>query len=97
MYSADIHSYLDFIVQSLCHFVFVVSWLSGNNLPEAQAFWEEDRRRIARSKQLNAESWFPSVGIQAAGLSGQSSAALCESGLSELGNFGGLEGCEGYN
>lgn len=59
------------------------------------------RRRIARSKQLAAESWFPNVGMgmgmQAGSLSGQSLVAFCESGLSELGTFCSLEGCPEYN
>ncbi len=55
------------------------------------------RRRIARSKKLAAESWFPNVGIPTRALSGQNLVAFCESGLSELGSFCSLEGCPEYN
>jgi len=90
-----------------------VAGLSGNNAPVSTGpLGRRLRRRIARSKQLAAESWFPSVGIQAASLSswfpsvpgiqaaslsGQSLVAFCGSGLSELGSFCGLEGCKEYN
>lgn len=56
------------------------------------------KRRIARSKQLAAESWFSSVGMQAASRSAsQSLVALCGSGLSELGSFCSYEGCKDNN
>jgi hypothetical protein len=75
-----------------------VSGLSGNDAPVSSGpLGRRLRRRIARSKQLAAESWFSSVGMQAASLSGQSLVAFCGSGLSELGTFCSLEGCEEYN
>lgn len=89
-----------------------VAGLSGNDAPVSTGpLGRRLRRRIARSKQLAAESWFPSVGIQAsslsswfpsvgiqaASLSGQSLVAFCGNGLSELGSFCGLEGCKEYN
>lgn len=71
---------------------------SGNDAPVSSGpLGRRLRRRIARSKQLAAESWFSSVGMQAASRSGQSLVALCGSGLSELGSFCSLEGCKEYN
>lgn len=77
-----------------------VAGLSGDDGPVSSGpLGRRLRRRVARSKQLVAESWFPNVGIgmQAGSLSGQSLVAFCESGLSELGTFCSLEGCPEYN
>ena len=75
-----------------------VAGLTGNDAPVSSGpLGRRLRRRIARSKQLAAESWFSSVGMSASRLSGQSLVAFCGSGLSELGTFCSLEGCEEYN
>ncbi|KAG0618438.1 hypothetical protein M758_4G064300 [Ceratodon purpureus] len=75
-----------------------VAGLSGNDAPVSSGpLGRRLRRRVARSKQLAAESWFSSFGMQSASLSGQSLVAFCGSGLSELGTFCNLEGCEEYN
>jgi hypothetical protein len=75
-----------------------VAGLSSENYPVSSGpLGRRLRRRIARSKKLAAEGWFPNVGIQAGALSGQNLVAFCESGLSELGSFCSLEGCPEYN
>jgi hypothetical protein len=75
-----------------------VAGLSSENYPVSSGpLGRRLRRRIARSKKMAAEGWFPNVGIQAGALSGQNLVAFCESGLSELGSFCSLEGCPEYN
>lgn len=74
-----------------------VAGLSGVDAPVSSGpLGRRLKRRIARSKQLAAESWL-SIGVAAASRSSQSLVAFCESGLSELGTFCGLQGCKEYN
>lgn len=70
---------------------------SGDGSISSGSLGRSLRRRISRSRQLVAESWFPTVGIQAASLSGQGLVAYCGNGLSELGSFCSLRGCKDYN
>lgn len=74
-----------------------VAGLTGNDAPVSSGpLGRRLKRRIARSKQLTAESWL-GIGVQAASRSGQSLVAFCESGLSELGTFCSLQGFKECN